>query len=268
MAGGWATSWIHLSHTRLQTVISFVAGLMLGVGLLHMLPHSVAYTQSFDSTMLYALFGLLAMFFLIRAFDFHHHGEAEDEHEHHGESCRASHPFSWVGVAIGLALHTAIDGVALAAAIMTEAEHAEHGSGFHLLGIGTFLVIVLHKPLDALSITSLMSASGRSIMARRAVNVGFALMCPLGALLFFAGFSGHTEVVGAALAFGAGTFICIALADLLPELQFHSHDRVKLSVALLLGIAAAYSIGLLEGESHGGLEEPVPAAHDHDHDHD
>ena len=39
----------------------------------------------------------------------------------------------------------------------------------------------------------------------------------------------------AALAFSGGTFLCIALSDLLPELQFHAHDRTKLSVALLAG---------------------------------
>jgi zinc and cadmium transporter len=43
-------------------------------------------------------------------------------------------------------------------------------------------------------------------------------------------------VTAVALAFSAGTFLCIALSDLLPELQFHSHDRLKLSVALLAGV--------------------------------
>lgn len=264
LAGGWATTFLRLTHTRLQTAMSFVAGLMLGVGLLHMLPHSTAYTRSLDETVLFTLIGLLAMFFLIRAFDFHHHGEAEHEHEHHGEACRASHPLSWVGVAVGLSVHTAIDGIALAAAVMTESHEHAGGEplGFALLGVGTFLVILLHKPLDALSIVSLMSAGGWSRRSMKLVNVGFSLMCPLGALLFFFGFSGHPEIVGAALAFAAGTFICIALADLLPELQFHTHDRVKLSVALLLGIALAYGIGLLEGEHHGGVEGHADV-HDH-----
>ena len=48
---------------------------------------------------------------------------------------------------------------------------------------------------------------------------------------------------GVALAFSAGTFLCIALSDLLPELQFHSHDRLKLSLALLAGF------GLMMGAS-------------------
>jgi zinc and cadmium transporter len=75
-------------------------------------------------------------------------------------------------------------------------------------------------------------------------------MCPLGALLFYFGvdFIGESRdvVVAGALAFSAGAFICIALSDLLPEVHFHSHDRGKLSVAFLLGIALAFAIGGIE----------------------
>jgi zinc and cadmium transporter len=49
----------------------------------------------------------------------------------------------------------------------------------------------------------------------------------------------------------AGVFICIALADILPEVSFHTHDRAKLSVALIVGVLLAISIGFLEGEGHG-----------------
>jgi zinc and cadmium transporter len=53
-------------------------------------------------------------------------------------------------------------------------------------------------------------------------------------------------IVGCALAFAAGVFLCISLADLLPELAFHSHDRLPLTAVLLLGIALAWGIGFLE----------------------
>ena len=43
-----------------------------------------------------------------------------------------------------------------------------------------------------------------------------------------------------------GTFLCIALSDLLPELQFHSHDRLKLSVALLVGFALMAATSAIE----------------------
>ena len=34
------------------------------------------------------------------------------------------------------------------------------GTAWSLAGLGTFLAVFLHKPLDAMSITSLMAASG------------------------------------------------------------------------------------------------------------
>ena len=73
------------------------------------------------------------------------------------------------------------------------------------------------------------------------VNLGFGLMIPAGVVLFVVGSAGigataASSLTAGALAFSAGTFLCIALSDLLPELQFHSHDRLKLSAALLAGV--------------------------------
>ena len=73
----------------------------------------------------------------------------------------------------------------------------------------------------------------------------------VGAGLFLLGASqvadNNTVFLGCALAFCAGTFLCIASSDLLPELQFHSHDRFKLSVALLAGLGVAIVIKYFEG---------------------
>ena len=83
------------------------------------------------------------------------------------------------------------------------------------------------------------------------INALFALVTPLGAVLFAAGIhwfaAGNPLVLGDGLAFCAGTFLCIAASDLLPELQFHSHDRFKLSVALLAGLTIAVLIKLFGG---------------------
>jgi hypothetical protein len=114
------------------------------------------------------------------------------------------------------------------------------------LALGTALAVILHKPFGALAITTLMAAGGSTRRGQFMVNGVFALVTPAGALLFFVGagefIHAHAAVLGAALAFCAGTFLCIASADLLPELQFHKHDRVKLSLALLVGIAVAWLI--------------------------
>ncbi|MFO0917900.1 MAG: ZIP family metal transporter [Planctomycetaceae bacterium] len=276
--GGIATSAIRFTHTRLQLLVSFVGGLMLGVGILHQWPHAVALLVDRDPAFSlnwsagWMMAGLLVMFFLLRTFHFHHHEpwdeggpQSADEGHHHGHDhdCQHDHDhdhhghgaptevrnLSWAGVTFGLCLHTILDGVALASHVESEALHA-HVTPWTLLGFGTFLGIVLHKPLDSLSITSLMLAAGWSAAWRQAVNLGYALMCPLGALLLVLGlktFSAEQSLVAsAALAFSAGVFVSIALSDLLPEVQFHSHDRLKLSAALLLGAIAAWGIGFLE----------------------
>ena len=73
-------------------------------------------------------------------------------------------------------------------------------------------------------------------------NLAFATLCPLGAAVFVWGLGmldNQAFVVGCALAFSAGVFLCISLGDLLPEVHFHSHDRVKLTLSFLVGISLA-----------------------------
>jgi zinc and cadmium transporter len=272
LLGGRLPSLLHLTHRRMQILVSLVAGLMLGVGMFHLIPHAALAVRSVDRAMLWAMVGMLITFFLIRVFHFHEHAPAEQtdserpahehdcghdhdhtsEHQHHAP--QQTHRFSWVGMALGLSIHTLLDGVALAASVHAD---SDGHSGFAFAGFGTFLAVCAHKPLDSMSITALMSAGGWSFGARRFVNTVYGLLCPLGAVLFWLGSRDLTEqpalFVGTALAFSGGVFLCIALSDLLPELQFHSHDQLKLSMALLLGVAVAWSIRYIE------------PAHVHDH---
>lgn len=262
--GGSIPSFVKLTHRRIQLTISLVSGVMLGVALLHLLPHSIQVLQNVELASAVCLGGLLFMFFMVRMFHFHQHDLAVDhEHEHkQKELCDHDHDqhhvhcddhdgkldLSWVGLCFGLAVHTLIDGIALAAAVQSGSR------GLSFAGLSVFLAIVLHKPLDALSITSLMAARGWDPSKQLTVNLVFALMCPLGALLFALGVDQLTEmrdiVLGVALAFSAGIFLCISLGDLLPEVHFHSHDRLQLSAMLLLGVAIAWLIELMPGHQH------------------
>jgi zinc and cadmium transporter len=280
LAGGWLPLIVRLTHTRLQVSMSLCGGLMLGIGLLHMLPHSVAALGSLDRAVWWLMAGLLTMFFLIRAFHFHQHEPAEarsadpahgqdaGEHDHahiHSHAHHHHHPtqrLSWIGVFLGMGIHTLIDGMALAASVQVDAAHGDTG----LLGFGTFLAILLHKPLDTVPISILMRSRQASSRLTHVVNGAFAAFCPAGVAMFFLGFERFSEhqaaIVGCALAFSAGVFLCISLSDLLPELEFHAHDRLKLSLALLIGVAAAYAIGYVEPEhAHGHAATP---AHAHD----
>ena len=309
MSGGWLPMLVHLTHKRMQLAVSVVAGFMLGIAMLHMLPHALESGGSPYRLLQWATAGLLAMFFIERFFCFHHHdvpearvieaaahGDAvpeEDEptehapgHEHvhnHGHDAQkhSAHRLTWSGAAMGLTLHSIIGGVALAAAVAAE---TAHGGDSRLPGLGVFLVIFLHKPFDSMSLITLMAVGGWSAPARHLVNALYATCTAVGVAIFYAGygqFAGESSgVIGAALAFSAGTFLCISLSDLLPELQFHQHDRGKLSTALVAGLALAWGIHLVEGRTHDhDHAEHVPAVpaqvddhaghdpHDHDHDH-
>ena len=284
LCGGWLLILMRPTHTRLQVATSFVAGLMLGIALIHFLPDAMEQLKDIDRTAKWVLGGFLAMFFLQRFFHFHHHdspvGDPEDcchddpppavhtyeehvhdhdhphdhDHGHEHESHEHAHTLadksakqlSWVGTALGMTLHSLLDGLALAASVMA----AKQGDA-RLAGLGVALVVILHKPFDAMAVTTLMTASGSSRNSRHLLNGLFSLASPLGAGLFLLGASQFADsnavFLGCSLAFCTGTFLCIASSDLLPELQFHSHDRFKLSVALLSGLAIALVIKYFEG---------------------
>lgn len=249
--------------------MSFVSGLMLGVALFHMLPDGAERIQSMHAAGYWVAAGIVSMFLLIRVFHVHAHGEAGTACDHaphdHG------HHASGAGVLAGLTIHSLLDGIALAAAV---AAGAQQTNAMGLLGLGTFLAVLLHKPLDSLSIVSVMAASGWTTRARTIANICFALTVPVGAGVFFCGFAAAGDAaIGAALCFSAGLFLCIALADLLPEIQFHQHDRVRLTSALLAGIALAFAIGSLQvhegahSESHDDSGGGSDSGSDGDHSH-
>src|SRR4051794_35807499 len=94
LAGGALPAVIRLTHRRMQLVMSFVGGLMLGVALLHLIPHSLAEQDSIDRVAGWTLGGLLTMFLLIRVFHVHAHEHGDtsdlvDSHEHtHDGTCQ------------------------------------------------------------------------------------------------------------------------------------------------------------------------------------
>jgi len=272
-----------LNHTRLQVYLSFSAGTMLGAAFFHMMPEAVRVGSA--GTIPWAAVGLLTLFLLERFFSFHHHephepapadhpGKTRAEHiplEPGGESRRvalrsptrpvattAIHALPWGSAAFGLAVHSLVGGVALASAVAADFQIR---AGLGAAGLGVFVATLVHKPADALTITSLMLRAGSARWITHLVNLGFGLMIPAGVALFALGLGGMNPSsvprwTAGALAFSAGTFLCIALSDLLPELQFHSHDRFKLSVALLAGLALMAGTAAVEPDERQAAARP------------
>ena len=252
VAGGRLAEYGTMTHMRMQLVMSLVAGFILGGALFHLLPHSlerIPGPAAVDVATLWIMAGLIATVVLLRVFEFHQHDFSDEAGA--GRHAPAGGR-GLVGIALGLGLHAATEGFALGASVRVGL--AEGGM---LPGLGVCLAIVLHKPLDAFSITGMMKHQGKTRRARLAANVGYALICPIAAVLSYVGAGSlgamsEGPALGFGLAFAVGVFLCISLSDLLPEVHFHRHDRGKLLLALLAGIALAYALYLVEAVAADG----------------
>lgn len=360
LVGGIIVTRIHMTHLRMQTMMSFVGGLILGVAVLHMIPHALMHSNNVDAISISVLAGVVVMLFLMRVFHVHQHQSDEDvpctetaesglhqiqlgeakgagkgspagavqdcgrdgsghshahqqshssghshahtgghthghKHDaghghHHDHSSTHHHPvlcshegdsappnatWRWLGFTVGMVLHSLLDGAALAAFVIAE-NHPGHTLGWALPGFGIFLAVCFHKPLDAASVMWLMRSSHLSPWKLRLSNIGYSLLSPLGAVIMYFGFadlSHESLILACLLGFSGGMFLCISLSDLIPEVQFHSHDRVRLSGALLLGVLLAWVIGFFEPKhefhgdhNHAPSVAPVESKeHDHDH---
>lgn len=279
-------------HKQLQVYISLAAGALLGAALFHMLPHSTEHIgESFGMPL---ALGVITVFLMQRYLAPHSHELSAEEshkldaaqgsaaqHAHHHcaehEHFHSAGPFlSGVVAILALAVHSFFDGVAIGAAIASP----KNGDGS--LTLSVFLSVLIHKPMDGLSVAVLLLNAGVSRKTFWLVQAGYAALVPVGALIFGWSQGAVAEpaaLVGYTMAFSAGTFLAVALADLLPELQFHRHDRNILSGALLLGMAVMWVTSLIghgshghdhgsHGHSHAPAKTDTPVAPDEPHDHD
>jgi len=228
---------VYSGPKRLVTFLAFAAGVMFGAAFFHMLPeaaHSGGY-----STLSWVPAGFLLMFLLERYVLVHVCEEPPDCAEHsHGRT---------IGMAafIGLAAHTLFDGVALGSA-------SEEG-----VGLTAFVAIASHKVPSSLSLASILIHEGRSRRTVFGLAAVYGLMVPLGAVLYF-GLSSVIPMAGfapAALAFSAGTFLYIAVSDLLPNVNRHGGNGGRLGniLSLAAGLLVMLLLTLVTGDhGHGG----------------
>lgn len=278
-----------VTHSRLQFYLSLSAGVMLGASCFHIMPDAMEMAGVYFGW--WMSLGVVGLFCIERFIaphsheidggGHHHHAKHEhvhkhdagDEHKHvhvsseaHDHRAAAPAVAGWTAV-LGLTIHTFMNGVGLAGAVQAGSELGEKTTllGLALPGLAMFLAIVLHKPADALAISTVLTRKGVSRQVIQLVQLGFALMVPVGVVAFQLTRGTiekemQNQLTGAALAFSAGTFLFIALSDLLPEVQFHQHDRFALFLALTSGVAVMGGIALLEGHNHGEHEHGVHLA--------
>ena len=246
-------------HAQLQVYLSLAAGALLGAALFHLLPEASEHIHGDFG--LPAIVGIGLVFLLQRYLAPHSHEPLDALHSHpdhdpeHELNDRQTHhhpharPLVTGVVAIlALSIHSFFDGVAIGAAIGVPA-----GPGAPV-AFAVFLSVLIHKPMDGLSVSVLLLNAGTRARTLWSIQALYAALVPIGASAFMATRGAIAEpsvFVGYTLAFSAGTFLAIALTDLLPELHFHAHDRHKLSFALLFGLLVMWLTSLIgHGDSH------------------
>ena len=242
---------VRMTHRRTQLLMSLISGVLLGIAIFHLLPHSVYIAQhdlgdgTIDHVAPFIMLGLLFMFFLQRFFRSHQH-EYDGRKESEDSRQRGHLGGAGFGVVLGLVLHSIVDGVALGSSMQSDAAMGISG----LVGFSVFFAILLHKPLDALTLSFFMRQRGVSTQLQWLLLGAYALVCPavVASLLLVLNNLGIVTpgLMAAALGFSCGVFLCVALSDLLPEIHFHDHDRGKMAGMLLVGVGLSLLIGVFE----------------------
>lgn len=205
-------------------LVSYAVGTLLGAALLGLLPEALA-SLSPRPAALALLAGVLAFFIIEKLVLWHHW--------HEDEACDV-HRSTATMLILGDAIHTFVDGVVIAAAVLVSLP----------LGVTTAVAIVAHEMPQEAGDFAILLAAGYS--RRRAVllNLSSAAGGILGAagMLLFG--SSLPHAVPYVLAFAAGSFLYVAMVDLIPTLHRGTLDRNALRQVLLVTAGLA-TIALL-----------------------
>jgi zinc and cadmium transporter len=231
-----------------QHLLSLAAGALLATAFMHLLP------EAFESQAgAHALFGTLLcgliFFFLLDKAELYHHGHehhhseashATHAHADHGHSHDHEHPGSGWAVLLGDSVHCFGDGILIAAAYMADVK----------LGIAATLAVLVHEVPHHMGDLVVLR------QARQGASKALAKLSAAGAVTVLGGVVGYVlveqlqDLLPYLLVIASSSFIYVALADLIPQLQkrLALHQTVAQVAWLAVGIGL---VTLVSGLAHG-----------------
>jgi zinc and cadmium transporter len=205
-------------------LVSYAVGTLLGAALFGLLPESLE-TLPPSSTFAALLGGILTFFVLEKLVLWRH---THDDHECDVHKSTASL------VIIGDAVHTFVDGAVIAAAALISLP----------LAVTTALAVAAHEIPQEAGDFGILLAAGYSRRRALLLNLisGIGGLAGATMMLLFGGLV--PGAVPYALAFAAGNFLYVAMADLIPTLHRGTLDRnvVRQLVLIALGVATIVAI--------------------------
>jgi zinc and cadmium transporter len=185
-------------------LISYAVGTLVGVALLALVPEALAQLPA-RPAMLTLVAGILVFFLLEKAVLW--------RHCHDDETCRV-HSTAASLVIIGDAFHTFVDGAVIAAAVLTSIP----------LGLTTALAVAAHEIPQEVGDVAILLRAGYSRGRAFTLNVLSGVGGILGAAAMVLASRAVPQALPYVLAFAAGNFLYVAMADLIPDL--HRDQRV------------------------------------------
>jgi len=231
-ASAFLGGWLALRAVRFVGVIIAVgAGIRIGAAFFDLIPQAIAYVGSLDTVMLWTAIGFLAFYAIDKLTTLHVGHETASELDHD----LAMHQHVGIAGAVGMGIHSFLDGVALAAGLAV-------GGG---TAIVIAVVVIIHRFSDGIGVVSFLLA-GRVPRTTTFRWLTLVAVAPILGVLLGIVVSPPEAVLGGVLAFFAGFFLYVGAAELLPEA--HRRDRSRwIVIATLGGTAAIYLFSLAVG---------------------
>ena len=233
-----------------QHMLSLSAGALMATAFMHLLPEAFE-SQAGAHDLFFALLVGLVFFFLLDKAELWHHGHehhqhaapAKDpahEHPHHAHHHHHTpQPGSWA-VLTGDSVHCFGDGVLIASAFMAD---------LRLGAIASLAVLAHEVPHHMGDLMVLRSGASNKRMALIKVSMAGAVTA-LGGLLGFWLVDQLQDYLPYFLVVASSSFVYVALADLIPQLQrqLNARETAVQITWLLVGILL---VKLVSGLAHG-----------------
>ena len=257
----WLAAWLSFGIVSRYTqhMLSLAAGALLATAFLHLLPEAFEAGVEPHNLFMTLLFGLLFFFLLDKAELWHHghehhHGDVHHDHDHHeahahdhahshatdtphDSDARAKPQAGGWAILAGDSVHCFGDGVLIASAFMVDLK----------LGVVAALAVLAHEvPHHMGDLVVLRQGSQSRQTAVLKVSLAGAITA-LGGLAGYALLDQLHDVLPYMLAIASSSFIYVALADLIPQLQkrLSSRETAAQIVWLMSGIALVSAVSVL-----------------------
>jgi zinc and cadmium transporter len=191
-------------------LVSLSTGVLLGTALLHVLPEAFESSAGSHSLFLTLLGGLMFFFLLEKAelYRHGHHHEGDHHHHHHGFDHQQAGRGGW-SVLVGDSIHNFCDGIIIAAAFLTDVQ----------LGFVTAAAIIAHEIPQEVGDYIVLLNAGFSRRKALLYNAASGMAAVVGGVVGYFVVGPWEEIFPYMLVVASSSFIYVAVADLIPQLQ-------------------------------------------------